>query len=605
MTRLGKAQQTLTSIFGLFRLVAISSPAILTGYLSTTILQGSLPLASAWVTKLLFDLLAEALADGGPVQWARLILLLAIQAALAIANHLTTPAGEFLNAELGRRLLLIVKAKVYAKVNSFSGIAYFENPRFYDTIRLAEQGTQRTLKDTVLNVARLIQSTVTLMCFLGALLAFSPILVALVTVASLPQLFAQLRFSQQRFTLAKGVSQDQRQQAFFSFMLSSPPAAKEVRLFNLGGYFVDKLIHLYRRVHRQERSQQLHEMRWRLGLGVISSVVASGAFVIVAIEAFAGRLSLGDVTLYVSALASVQGALSAIIVSLAGLNETLLFHSAFTELLALPQPIPISATPKPVPRLCQSIELRDVSFRYSPEHPWVLRGVNLKIAAGRSLALVGLNGVGKTTLVKLLTRLYDPTEGQILWDGIDLREYDPVQLREHIGAIFQDFMRYDLTVQENIGLGDCRNVTDLERVRRAAAKVSINERIERLPQGYQTKVSLMFGGDGPSVDLSGGEWQKIAIARMFMRESDLLILDEPTAALDPQAEYEIHSHFVDLVAGRTSVLISHRFGTVRMADTIALLEDGSITEVGTHDELLRQNATYARLYRMQLEKYGL
>ena len=249
------------------------------------------------------------------------------------------------------------------------------------------------------------------------------------------------------------------------------------------------------------------------------------------------------------------------------------------------------------------IEVRNVSFRYSDEHAWVLRDVNLLIPAGRCTALVGLNGAGKTTLVKLLTRMYDPTEGEILWEGIDIREFDVERFRERIGAVFQDFTRYDLTAQENIGLGNVGEALDDDKVRQAAMRAGVSETIEGLPGGYGTVLSRWLTTEKAGVDLSGGEWQKIALARMFMRESEMLILDEPTAALDAQAEYDLYNRFVELMGGRTSLLITHRFSTVRMADMVAVLEEGRITEVGTHEELIRVNKTYTKLYQMQAERY--
>ena len=330
---------------------------------------------------------------------------------------------------------------------------------------------------------------------------------------------------------------------------------------------------------------------------------SSGALVVVVLQAFAGRISLGDVTLYISALASVQRALSGLISSFTDLNENVLFFTHYTDLLALPPLIPIANPTRPVPPLKRGIELRNVSFRYSEQHPYVLKDINLLLPNGKCLALVGLNGAGKTTLVKLLARLYDPSAGQILWDGIDIREFDPKELRQHMGAIFQDFVRYDLSAEENIGLGNIDEINNLPRIQKAAQEVGVHQMIEEMPLGYKTILSRWLVEEGTGVDLSGGQWQKIAIARMFMREADFLILDEPTASLDAQAEYEIYSHFLNLIRGRTSMLISHRFSTVRIADVIAVLEDGKIVECGTHEELVTNGNTYAKLYTMQASQY--
>ncbi|HLJ33085.1 MAG TPA: ABC transporter ATP-binding protein, partial [Ktedonobacteraceae bacterium] len=270
---------------------------------------------------------------------------------------------------------------------------------------------------------------------------------------------------------------------------------------------------------------------------------------------------------------------------------------------ALPQPLLISAAPHLVPSLCIGIEFRDVSFRYSEQHSWTLRHVDLFLPAHQCLALVGLNGAGKTTLVKLLTRLYDPTEGQILWDGTDIREFDPTELRQHLGAIFQDFAHYDLSIHENIGLGNVSQMKNRFRIEEAARKAGIHERIERFPLGYESILSKMLASPDESVDFSGGEWQKLALARMFLRDTALLILDEPTASLDAHAEYELYQQFRQLLRGRTCLLITHRFNTTRIADHIAVLEHGQISESGTHAELIECQGTYAKLYAMQAETY--
>lgn len=450
----------------------------------------------------------------------------------------------------------------------------------------------------------LLRSIITLVGFIGILIAFSPLLAGLVALAALPQLAIQLKIGRQRFGLAFDLSPDERRIFYYGHLLSGPRPAKEVRLFGLADYFLNGLLTTYRKIHRTRRHQERRELRWALGLEAMATLVSSGAFIAVVLQAFAGRLSLGDVTLYTSAVRSVQEALSAIVLAISQLNEQALYFSHYRQLQSLPQPVVITTPPRPVPPLRSGIELRDVSFRYTEQHPWVLRNVNLFVTAGQCLALVGLNGAGKTTLAKLLTRLYDPTAGTILWDGVDIRQFDLEALRRQMGVIFQDFMHYDFTAQENIGLGNVQYIEEMGHIRRAAAQAGIDDFLENLPQGYNTMLSRAFGANGTGIDLSGGQWQKLATARLFMRrEADLLILDEPTAALDAQAEYETYARFAELMNGRTTLLISHRFSTVRMADRIAVLENGRITECGSHDELLSLAGAYAKLYALQAEKY--
>ncbi|VAW42475.1 Lipid A export ATP-binding/permease protein MsbA [hydrothermal vent metagenome] len=268
-------------------------------------------------------------------------------------------------------------------------------------------------------------------------------------------------------------------------------------------------------------------------------MVSSGAFVVVLVAAFNGNLSLGDVTLYMGAVSSVQASLKNLLFAISGLHESSLFYTYYLDLMALTEPLPLPAAPQPVPELGQGIELRGVSFRYHDDQPWVLQDVSMTIPAGECVALVGLNGAGKTTLVKLLLRFYDPTAGQILWDGIDIRQFDPAALRQRMGAIFQQFMRYDLTVRENIGIGNIDHINSQARVQQAAERSGVHEMIANLPQGYDTELTLMFANGNSPLDLSGGEWQKIATARLFMRQdADLLILDEPTAVLDTKSEHQ-------------------------------------------------------------------
>ena len=374
----------------------------------------------------------------------------------------------------------------------------------------------------------------------------------------------------------------------------------------LHNHFIDGFECLTKDINNSQRIREHKELRGQTWLSLLSNIASGVAFICVINQALLGYVSIGDVTFYTSALTNVQVSLMAIISIFANINESALFFSSYKKLKGMPQPIMIADQPVKLSRLKKGIEFRNVSFRYSEDSPWILKNINLFIPAGQSLALVGLNGAGKTTLVKLLVRFYDPTEGHIYWDGVDISEFDLSVFRKQIGAIFQDFIRYELSAFENIAVGDIENIESdlmLEKVKKAAQKAGIHEVIEGLPKGYQTILSRWLTDEQQGVELSGGEWQKGALARLFVREAECLILDEPTAALDAKAEYDIYKSFLDLVSQKTCLLISHRFSTVRLANVIAVLQNGKIVEYGSHEKLLKSNGLYAELYKKQAERY--
>jgi ATP-binding cassette subfamily B protein len=602
--------RTLRTLFAttgaIFSITWQAYPAGLLLTLALQILQGLFPLGTALLTKFLFDALAQSIAMHGALALSgRVILLLILQMLLTVGSQLVTPLDQYISGEIGRRLALFIQRNVYHKVTGFMGLAYFEDQELYNTIMLAVNGARTSPLQILRALTTIIRGVATTASFLGVMLSFNLFLAGIVFLTVIPQFLLQIRLGKQRFNVTLGNSPRDRLALYYSQVMSGAAFAKEMRLFNLGDYFLGAFTKIIRIIQAVQRHQQRRELFWQAVCMALSTVVGGGAFIFVFVQAFQGHLSFGDVSLYTSAVATIQGTLMSIVFTSAQISEQMLYFRQYTNLLAMPQPLPIATNPREVPVLSQGIELRDVSFRYSEKHPWVLRHVNLYIPAGQCLALVGLNGAGKTTLVKLLARLYDPSEGQVLWDGIDLREFDPLALRKHIAAIFQDFARYDLTAQENIGLGDAERIQEMEAIREAARQAGIDEYIDGLPQGYETVLSRWLGEKkaGPGVDLSGGQWQKIALARMFMRQADVLMLDEPTAALDAQSEHELHQRFASLMDGHTSLLITHRFSTVRMADAIAVLEDGQIIEYGTHKDLLASHGTYARLYRMQAEHY--
>lgn len=590
-------------LLSILNLVWQTNFLLVLGIFGLTLLYSTFPILIAWTTKLIFDQLAYRTL-GKNIDWPSLIWLLIANTSFTIIGKMIVSTNSFLGAELRRKLNIKVQLSIYEKINSFSGISYFEKPALYDTLRLAKEGANFSVSQILQALISSMQGIITLVSFLGSLVIFSPLLVILVVITAFPELYIRFKFGQQRFHLAHTINPDQRQQIFFEYILSTPQPAKELRLFNLGEYFLKKAVDHLQRIQSIDRKQELHELRLGFSFGTLSSIITSVIFILVIIEAISGHLTPGDVILYTSATASVQASLSGLITAISQINECLLRYSHYLDLMTLPQPLLLTSNPCSIDKLHISIEFRGVSFRYSDEHPWILKNVNLFIPAGRCLAIVGINGAGKTTLIKLLTRLYDPTEGQILWDGIDIRRFEPANFRQHIGVIFQDFMRYDLTVQENIGLGDLQNIENIDYIQNAAMKVGLHEKIQLLPQGYQTALSLMFGDESITIDLSGGEWQKIALARMFMRKSELLILDEPTASLDAQSENQVYKKFTELLSNRTGVLISHRFNTLRMAHIIAVLEDGHITECGSHDELMALNGLYAKLYMTQARQFN-
>jgi ATP-binding cassette, subfamily B, bacterial len=585
------------------RLAWRAQPLYLLLLLAVDLGQALLPLYTAWVAKRLFDTLGAMLRAGAPTAIPTdLLVLIAIQAAVAVLGQGAGAARIYLSSELERRLALTVKLELYRKIGSLEGLAPFETPRFQELLQLVASRAQFGPIQQISTLTSLIQAGSTLAGFLVLLLGLSPWLAGAVFLAALPQFYMQIKLSRGRYETVFSTSGGEVRAMYYGHLLCGLEFAKELRLFGLGDYFLRAFRATAETIHAAQRRQQGREARWQVALATQTGVVSAISLLVVIWQAFAARISLGDIALYTSAIASIQGALLMLAVGLAELDEQGLFFTQYRALMALPQPLKLAERPQTVPVLMNGIEFRDVSFRYSEDSPWVLRHVDLRIEAGQSLALVGLNGAGKTTVVKLLTRCYDPTEGQILWDGIDLRAFEPKDLRRHIGAIFQDFTRYALSARENIGLGDVAHLDDEQRIRQAARAAQANTIIERLPEGYATILSRWVG-EGAHVELSGGQWQKIALARMFMRAAEVLILDEPAAALDAEAEFELCQHFEELVAGRTSILISHRFSTVQLADRVAVLDAGRITEYGTHEALLALGGTYARLYRMQADRY--
>lgn len=585
-------------------LVAVAAPALLAGYSLLTLVVGALPVATAWFTKLVMD----ALSTGAPL--SHLLWPAAGLSASGVALVLAGEVSQYLRAQLGREVAVTAQERLYRAVDGFTGLRRLEDPAFLDRLRLAQQSGGTAPGQVLEAVLTVVGSGLTIAGFLGSLAVLSPLMALLVVAASVPVLGAELWLSRLRARMAWDLGPVERREFFYSTLLSRMEAAKEIRLFGIGPFLRGRMIADRQAVNKARRAMDVREVRVQTALGLLAALVSGGGLLWAVTAARAGRLSVGDVTIFVAAVAGVQGALASLAASFARTHQALLLFDHYTAVVDAGPDLPVPAETRALPPLRRGIEFRDVWFRYAEDLPWVLRGVNLFVPYGTSLALVGLNGAGKSTLIKLICRFYDPTRGAVLWDGTDLRDVSPVELRGRLGAVFQDYMNYDMTAAENIALGDVSALSDHARVADAAARAGIAVQLEALPHGYDTLLSRIFfaGTDrddpGTGVVLSGGQWQRLALARALLRDQrDLMILDEPSSGLDAEAEAEIHSALRRHRSGRTSLLISHRLGAVREADAIAVLREGRVVELGSHDALIGAGGEYARLFTLQAAGY--
>jgi ATP-binding cassette subfamily B protein len=423
----------------------------------------------------------------------------------------------------------------------------------------------------------------------------------IVFLAAFPSFLSQSQHAERAFRAVSRRAPEARLLNYLETLLTGNDTIKEIKLFGLGGPLLERYQKLFTQFYLEDRAIAEKRTWAGLGWGMVSNLVYYGSYAWIVLRTVAGLITLGDMTMFLAIFRQSQSSIRSLLDSLNRLYESNLYLDNLMTYLKL-KPLlvtPVNGLTAPAP-IRRGIEFRQVSFRYPGSDVYVLRDINLHIHPGERIALVGLNGAGKTTLIKLLTRLYDPTEGQVLLDGVDLREYDLPSLHQRFGVIFQDYVRYQFTVRENIGFGQVDALDDLARIRDAAERGGASPIIEDMPNGYDTMLGRRWE---KGRELSGGQWQKIALARAFMRKAEVLVLDEPTSALDAEAEYEVFRRFGDLVEGRIAVLISHRFSTVRMADRIVVLSAGKILELGSHAELIELDGAYARLFNLQAEGY--
>lgn len=567
-----------------------------------TLVSGMLPAAIAFIGGMFVDVISNAFqASGDDLEQLRSEALkyVFLEAGLVVLmtamQRINTVCQSILRVLLGNKINVMILEKALTLE-----LAHFEDAEFYDKlVRARREASSRPLS-LVIKTFDLFRDTIVLTSIGIWLFQFSPYAVLLLAVAGVPAFLAEAKFSGEAFRIHRRRSAERRMQIYLEMVLTREDGVKEVKLLQLGKLFLQRYVDIFLNIYKEDRSLVLRRGFWGYILGLLASAAFYFAYGWVGFAAIAGAITIGQMTMYIAQFRLGQNAVTNSLTAINGMYEDNLYLSNLTEYLS--HKIPEQTGDRTVGKdPADGIRFENVSFYYPGSETAALKNVNLHITPGESLAIVGENGSGKTTLIKLLTRLYTPTEGKIYLEGLELKDWDIDSLRQKIGVIFQDFARYQLIVGENIGIGDVDNIGEEPKIEEAARKGMADTFIKDLPSGYKTQLGTWFK-DGK--ELSGGQWQKIALSRAFMRsQADVLILDEPTAAIDAKAEAEIFAHFRDLTANKISIIISHRFSTVRMAAHIIVLEKAEIVEQGSHEELLDRDGQYATLFKLQARGY--
>jgi len=567
-----------------------------------TLVAGVLPSAVAWVGARIVDSVVNATRNHGATGSVDVMPVLGwvlVEALILVvitgAHRGITLCQSLLKAKLSHRVNVMILEKALTLE-----LTHFEDSEFYDKLTRARREASSRPLSLVMRTSGLLQNAIAIVSFSVLLAGFSPWAVVMLIVGGLPAFFAETKFSGDAFRLFRWRAPETRMQTYLETALAREDHAKEVKLFDLGRLLLNRYVGIYEGLYQKDRNLTVRRETWGFSLTMLSIIALYSAYGWCAVEAVRGIITLGQMTMYIMLFRQGQAAVTASLGAIGGMYEDNLYLSTLYEYLE--QPVEESlgtAVSGPDPEA--GVQFEDVEFRYPGSDKVAITGINLQIKRGQSLALVGENGSGKTTLIKLLTRLYKPTYGRVLLEGRDLQEWDATVLRRRIGVIFQDFVRYQLMVGENVGAGDVRAFEDRERWKQAAEEGMAAPFIDDMPLRYETQLGKWFK-DGR--ELSGGQWQKIALSRAFMRsDADILVLDEPTAAMDAGAEAEVFEHFRSLMGKRIAIVISHRFSTVRMADQIVVLDNGHIVERGNHDSLMKDDSIYAKLFTLQARGY--
>ncbi|MDI5981425.1 ABC transporter ATP-binding protein [Amycolatopsis magusensis] len=563
-----------------------------------TLIAGLTPTVTAYAAKLLMDAVVAAISGHGgtdPIVW-----LAALQFGIFTLTAVTTALTNICQQLLTERMVLTIRHQVMDHASRLH-LAFFEGSESYDLLRQADREAPQRPVSMLTSGLGLIRTSITFGSMITLLITVSPLLALVALVAPIPAFIAQSKYGARAFTLTLMLSPFRRRMEYLSMLVTTDNHAKETKLFGLGPYLVDRFHRISTAAYAKQRKLIRNRNLAGAGWSLLSTFAGSAIALYIALEAVAGRLTLGDLALYTAAATAVQTSVQGLFNAFTGMYENNLYLDTLYKFLGTEPEIVAPPDPRPLPSpLLGRVTFERVSFSYPGADEPALDDVSFTIEPASTVAVVGRNGAGKSTLLKLLCRLYDPTGGRILLDGVDIREFDPDELRRQMSAMFQDHVSYHATAAENIGLGDIDNVSDRPRIEDSAHRAGVAERIERLPKTYDSPLGRWFD---QGISLSGGEWQKLALARAFQRDAPILLLDEPTSALDAEAEHELFARLRELAHGRTTLYISHRFSTVRRAQKILLLEKGKLAEYGTHEELMELDGGYAELFSLQAAAY--
>jgi len=589
----------LRNIPPVLKLLWQSGPGEVTGEMIARVLTALVPIATFWVAKTIIDIVADKIYHPDHPFPSTIWFWLVLEFSLAATGSILGRLIGYFDGRIADNFSAEVSLRIMQHAATLD-LTSFEDPVFYDKLERAR--VQATDRISMLNaIGNLVQQFVTLTSFAIALFAYNPLLFFFLLICVVPSFLGESHFAFLGYSLAYSLTPLRRELDYLRTLGTSRESAKELKIFGLAPWLRERFSGITDHVIDENRKMARRRLGWGAVFGILGSLGYYGAYAYVVVQGLQVKISVGDLTFLVNTIGGTSNQIAALFSTFSSIADQSLFLTDLIEFFAMKPRIQTAANAIPAPRpIREGFDFQKVCFHYPGLERLVLRDLNLRLEPGERIALVGANGQGKTTLVKLLTRLYDPTHGRILLDGVDLREYDIDSLQREIGVIFQDFVRFDMAARANIGVGRLEHMENESRIREAAAKSRADEILTKLPGNLDQMLGRRFEG---GVDLSGGEWQKFALARAYLRDAQVLVLDEPTAALDAIAEYEVFKRFSELTEGRMALLISHRFSTVRMADRIVVLEGGAIREQGTHQQLMALGGRYAEMFELQAANY--